>query len=143
MHSPGIFDQFFQLFYAGVNDTGSQYRNWLIRDAPDVQFRTAAMEFKLIGDSAQRPVFVRYGDGNQWIDRLRHAGPTRDIMRHLQRYTVNLPRRMADDMLNDGRLAYVNDQKAPDMVVQGRLKYDARYGLDIYCGSLQVEDLII
>ncbi|MCX7018315.1 MAG: CRISPR-associated helicase Cas3' [Candidatus Sumerlaeota bacterium] len=143
MHSPGIFDQFFQLFYAGVNDTGSQYRNWLIRDAPDVQFRTAAMEFKLIGDSAQRPVFVRYGDGNQWIERLRHSGPTRDIMRHLQRYTVNLPRRMADDMLNDGRLAYVNDQKAPDMVVQGRLKYDARYGLDIYCGSLQVEDLII
>jgi hypothetical protein len=64
-------------------------------------------------------------------------------MRALQRYTVNLPRRMADAMLADGRLEEVASQKAPGVIAQCGLKlYDSKTGLDVYSGYLPVADLI-
>jgi len=142
MHSPATYDDFFRLFYPKPNDTGMRYAGWLIKDVPQVQFRTASLDFHLIDDAAQRPVFVRYGEGCKWVEQLRHAGPGRDIMRQLQRYTVNLPQWAVKDMLEDGRLACVDSKKAPDMIVQNLIAYDNRHGLDVYSGSYSVENTI-
>lgn len=142
-HQPDAFPRYFQLFYSRVNDTGSKFHELLIKDVnPEmkVQFRTAAEEFKLIDDAAQQPVIVRYRDSTQWIERLRHAGPTRDIMRALQRYTVNLPRRMVDRMRDDGRL----EEPWPGIVAQSDFNiYDPQTGLAVYVERLPVEDLVI
>ncbi|MGV8038608.1 MAG: CRISPR-associated endonuclease Cas3'' [Thermoanaerobaculaceae bacterium] len=142
-HRPDAFTRYFELFYSRVNDTGSRFRDWLVKDVNphmQVQFRTAAEEFKLIDDQAQQPVIVRYQDSARWICRLRHAGPTREIMRALQRFTVNVPRRMADAMKEDGRL----EEPWPGILAQSDFRvYDRQTGLAVYVERLPVEDLVV
>lgn len=145
---PEVFGKYFDLFYSMLNDTGKGWlHDRLVKDVnPDLhfQFRTAGYEFKLIDDQVQRPVIVRYGKSDELIEHLRFNGPTLEIMRHLQRYTVNLPVRMVDKMLNDGLLEKVNPQKAPDIVAQCSLNlYDSIVGLDIYKDRLPIEDLYV
>ncbi len=142
LHGQESFARYFHLFYGRLNDTGSKFRDWLEKDVnPDmhVQFRTAAEAFRLIDDQEQRSVIVRYRRSAKVIDRLRYAGPARVIMRALQRYTVNIPVRMADVMLSDGRL----EEVWPGILAQAGLKlYDRHVGLAVYDERLPVEDLI-
>jgi CRISPR-associated endonuclease/helicase Cas3 len=144
---PDAFARYFDLFYSRVNDTGRGTLKDLTPSDPnvlDVHFRTVGDNFRLIDDTVQRPVIVRYGKSAALIDQLRFAGPTRSIMRNLQRYTVNLPRRMVDIMLADGRLEEVSPKKAPDIVAQCNLSlYDDQLGLDVYRENLPVEDLVV
>ncbi|MBI4727246.1 CRISPR-associated helicase Cas3' [candidate division TA06 bacterium] len=144
---PSEYSRFFELFYKMLNDTGSRYHEWLVKDVnPNLyfHFRTAANEFKMIDDQAQRPVIVRYGDSDKWIGQLRQIGPTRETMRHLQRYTVNLPVRMVDKMLSDRTLERIDHAKARDIIVQSCLRlYNKNVGLDVYSENLPVEDLYI
>lgn len=145
---PFEYINFFNLFYSRLNDTGKSWLyDRLVKDVnPDLyfQFRTAGNEFKMIDDQAQRPVIVRYGKSDELIERLRFAGPTREIMRSLQRYTVNLPVRMADRMLGDGSLERIDHAKARDIVVQSCLRlYNKKVGLDVYGENIPVEDLFI
>jgi CRISPR-associated endonuclease/helicase Cas3 len=140
--SPADYTRYFSLFYARVNDTGGAWlRDRLVADVPHVQFRTAGDEFKLIDDQAQRPVIVLYRSSPKALERLRFAGgPVRDLMRQLQRYTVNLPTRLADAMLADGRLYEV----VPGVIAQcSPGLYDPHIGLNIYRQALPVEDLIV
>ena len=77
------------------------------------------------------------------LNQLRFAGPTREIMRQLQRYTVNLPTRMVGIMRNNGLLEEVDPKKAPDIIAQCNLGlYDRKVGLNIYKENLPIEDLI-
>lgn len=140
---PETFRRYFELFYSRANDTGKTFLTELQKDVPNVPFRSAGAEFKFIDDSAQRPVIVQYGECKKWLDRLRFAGPTREIMRRLQRYTVNLPVRMVEQMLVDGRLVEVDRKKAPGMIAQGIMRYDPEIGLDVYREDVPVEDLMI
>jgi CRISPR-associated endonuclease/helicase Cas3 len=143
---PEFFARYFELFYSTINDKGSRFHDWLIKDVnPNLffQFRTAAENFKLIDDQAQRPVIVRYGKSEKLLNQLRFAGPTREIMRQLQRYTVNLPTRMVGIMRDNGLLEEVDPKKAPDIIAQCNLRlYDKKVGLDIYKENLPIEDLI-
>lgn len=140
---PDAFLRYFHLFYSRINDTGSDFRELLTKDVnPNlfVQFRTAAERFKLIDDQAQQPVIVRYGDSDQYINRLRHAGPCREITRALQRFSVNIPVRTAEAMRSDGRM----EEIAPGILVQCKLKiYDENFGLAVFADQLPVEDLMI
>lgn len=142
-HQPDAFTRYFELFYSRVNDTGSRFHDWLVKDVnPDmkVQFRTAAEEFKLIDDQAQRPVIVRYGGNEKLIQSLKAVGPKREIMRKLQRHTVNLPVRMAAAMQADGRL----EEPWPGILAQSEFNiYDRQTGLAVYVEQLPVEDLIV
>lgn len=55
-----------------------------------IYFRTAAEKFRIIDDTHQKTVLVRYGEGEELIDLLKKIGPERWLMRRLQRYTVNV-----------------------------------------------------
>jgi CRISPR-associated endonuclease/helicase Cas3 len=142
---PHAFARYFELLYSRLNNMGSQFEDLLIKDAnPQLlfQFRTAAQQFRLIDDHAQ-PVIVRYKRSEKWLERLRDAGPKRYITRALQRYTVNLPKRMVAAMLADGLLEEVEPRKAPDVVAQSSLNlYDRRIGLDVYADYRPIEDLM-
>jgi len=48
-----------------------------------IHFRTAADKFRLIDDSQQKTILVRYGDGEMLIEELKQKGPDRQILRHL------------------------------------------------------------
>jgi len=130
-HLPTEFTRYSRAFYAKVNDTGKEWlHDRLVRDVPNIQFRTAANEFRLIDDQEQRPVVVLYGDSPRLLEQLRRASsPTRKLMRRLQRFVVNLPVRTVATMLADGRLVEI----VPDIVVQSsRDLYDEQTGLKIF-----------
>jgi len=68
-----------------------------------VSFRTAADKFRLIDDEDSAPLVVRYNDESTLLlNTLRKQGPERRLMRKLQRHTVNLPRRQAEQLRNLG-----------------------------------------
>jgi CRISPR-associated endonuclease/helicase Cas3 len=56
----------------------------------DINFRTVADKFRIIDDSLQKSILIRYGEGERLIDLLKTKGPERWLMRKLQRYTVNV-----------------------------------------------------
>ena len=148
-NDPVTFDRYFDLFYASLNTTGKkEFHDWLVKDAsPDLhfQFRTAAANFQLIDDAAQRPVIVRYGGSEAYIERLRFAGPTREIMRRLQRYTVNVSVIQIQRLRASGKLEELHFAGKPSGIfVQTLLPnlYSAITGLDAFSESLPVEDLI-
>jgi len=146
-HSPVSYYRYFTSFYAAVNDTGADWlKDMLVKDATPAlyfQFRTAEKEFNIIDDLNQYSVIVRYGDSRRLLDRIRRNGPTREIMRALQRYTVNLPLRMVEQMLAVGLLEEVDSVKAPGIIAQAGLKYDDVMGLNIYRENLPVDDLVV
>lgn len=73
--------------------------------APDSRFRfsfrSAAGKVRLIDDAAHGAVVVPYRKGADLIRRLDRELPDRRLLRSLQRYTVNLPRRIHGALLND------------------------------------------
>ena len=71
-------------------------------DQLKVQFRTAAQRFRLIDDSSDCSIIVRYGDSPSLIGHLEKEGPERWLMRKLQRYTVSLPDHQFQKLLNNG-----------------------------------------
>lgn len=62
-------------------------------------FRSAAAKFRLIDDAAYASVVVPYEEGARLIQRLDQIQPDRDLLRKLQRFTVNLPRRVHGALL--------------------------------------------
>lgn len=136
---PEFFRRYFQLFYGRVNDTGSRFCDLLVRDVNpklEFQFRTAANEFKIIDDSAQQTVFVRWGGNDKWLDELRVSGPTRENLRALQRSTVCLTRNM-----------FLSLQRDVEEIWPGYWlwigKYDEITGLDAFGVGYSPEDTIV
>lgn len=137
---PDAYTKYFRLYYNKVNTTGSDWlRERLIKDVPNVQFRIAGEEFRLIRD-ASVPIIVRYGSSPALIDRLRFVGPVREIMRRLQRFTVSVHPRIADRLLNAGLVEEIQ----PGILAQTLPGiYDASTGLDIFSNGAPPEDLVI
>ena len=139
-HQPDAFTRYFGLFYGKVNDTGTQFSGWLVKDVnPTIhlQFRTAAANFNLIDDQAQRPVFVRYGGSPKWLAQLGAIGPTRENLRRLQRYTVSLSVRAFDQ----AKMAGLLEEVFKDFWCWIG-NYDHVFGLDVFGAGRAPEDLI-
>ena len=110
-------------------------------NGPDgnVQFRTAGKEFRLIKDPSV-PIIVRYGGNDKIIEKLRFAGPSREVMRALQRYTVSVKPDLANRLLAEGRVEEIH----VGILAQADSKlYDPKIGLDIYREVYDPEDLCI
>lgn len=138
--SPQAFDRYFGLYYSKVNDLGKDWLKTKLQQATELQFRKAAEEFHFIDDRASRAVIVRYEESEKWIEKLRFAGPTREIMRRLQRYTVNVSTQIADRMLSAGKL----ERLECDILVQSMPNlYNEKMGLDVYSDHLPPEDLLV
>ncbi len=127
--SPVAFTEYFKNFYSRVNAHKVDFHKLLVLDAPyiKISFRTVAENFRMI-DEAGIPVVVDYAGSGTWIERLRKEGPTREIMRALQSYTVNLREYLAKDWLLNGNL---EDVAGIQVVMRSDL-YDEEIGLDIF-----------
>lgn len=71
-------------------------------------FRSAADKFRLIDESQQASVIVRFRKGIDLIEQLRHLGPEHWLLRQLQRYVVNLPRYQHQALLNQGDIQEIH-----------------------------------
>lgn len=91
------FDRFFRELYWKANSLDAKDIVGLL--SPDratfgIQFRTASDNFKLIDDSMQRAIIVRYGKSEDLLEEVkRNAGNPaflKLLLRKLQRYSVNV-----------------------------------------------------
>ncbi|MBK7000742.1 MAG: CRISPR-associated helicase Cas3' [Rhodoferax sp.] len=112
-HDPlarSLFDRYFREFYHSVDldSHGIAAKLKVVQGTLAVQFASAAKAFHLIDDEEQASVVVRYAQQHDEIEKLlgilAAEGPQRWLMRKLQRYTVSIPKRMADKMLAQGSL---------------------------------------
>ncbi len=90
-------------------------------------FRTAADRFRMIED-ATKPVFIPYGkEGEKLTEQLRTEGPSRWLLRRLQRYTVGVYEQIYNQMVGS------DVEELPDgyAVLINRDIYDEQLGLRV------------
>jgi len=142
VESPESYPLFFKAFYSAQNDLGTAFEGWLTKDARDFQFqfREAATAFRMIDDRASAAVIVRYGGNDPLIRALLAVGPKRDIMRHLQRFTVTIPRPALTALRGKGFV----EEPHSGVYVQADLPslYSEVFGLDVCRDAPSPEDLM-
>ncbi|MDP2817921.1 MAG: CRISPR-associated endonuclease Cas3'' [Polaromonas sp.] len=128
-----LFATYFRQFYSTVDLDSKKIVPMLKVELKTlgVQFRSAADAFRLIDDKDSATVVVRYAEHSDEIEKLlgllAAKGPTRWLMRSLQRYTVSIHKRVADRMLMQGSLTL----RMPGLYVQVNADnlYDPLLGL--------------
>jgi len=99
-----------------------------------LQFRTAAQRFKLINNAHQHGVIVKYQsqhhDSTQLIKQLRDAGPSRYLMRRLQRFSVNVYQNDLQEMQRNGVVENIEGL----WVQTAETLYNKVFGLDVKAG---------
>lgn len=155
------YPDYFKALHSRANDLGSIFGPLLGVPVPEgfrngpacraeplhYQFREAAAAFKMIDGAAQVAIIVRYGNNDPLIGSLRAVGPKRDIMRRLQRYTVNVPRSYISGLLEKGMIEDLrvppHREEASGIYVQTMPSaYREDVGFDLFGEGLQLEDFI-
>jgi CRISPR-associated endonuclease/helicase Cas3 len=146
--APESFTRYFTQFYASQNSLGQDvFHDLLVKDVSprlQIQFRTAAEKFQLI-DQAQLPLIVRYGESDALIARLRVEGPHRQLMRELQRYSVNVSRHQHQSLRETGKLEELHFRGKPSGTFVQSLPnlYSDITGFDVFGNGLPPEDLMV
>jgi CRISPR-associated endonuclease/helicase Cas3 len=101
--SPEVAKDYFRLFYAKLNDTDrAGITDLLYRPCP--QFEEAAQEFNMIDDDSLT-IYVPYSkEGESLTQQLREGEYSPGLLRKLQRYSVNVPISMREDIERMGPL---------------------------------------
>lgn len=125
-----LFEPYFDRLYYGTDlDKKGIVRDLTPGQGLEIQFRSAADNFRLIDDEDQATVFVRYA-GYPGIDallgRLTNEGPERWLMRKLQRCAVTIKKRIVDRMVMTGD---VREVQPGCFVQQGDVLYNEVLGL--------------
>jgi CRISPR-associated endonuclease/helicase Cas3 len=100
--APATFERYFRYFYLSeANWDKYDMHGLLVQDAGrmEIQFRTAAEKFRYVDDADSQPILVWWEDSRSLIGKLIKDGPERWLMRKLQRYAVNLPRRVVEKLV--------------------------------------------
>ncbi|MEW6710330.1 MAG: CRISPR-associated endonuclease Cas3'' [Candidatus Riflebacteria bacterium] len=110
------------------------------RSTLGIQFRTAAEKFKLIDDSMQKSVLVRYLQGAELIDQLKRMGPEPWLMRKLQRYSVNIYLNDFNSMLQRKSLEEVHPSI---FALTTSMEYSEETGLCVEDNSIAPEAFVL
>lgn len=110
--SPECFERFFRQLFWKKGTSLDKFR--ILEDLkPDAdmefKFRTAAQNFKIIDDTLQAPVIVRYANSHELIADLVEYGPDRQLLRRLQRFIVQIPRSLHKQLLSAEAIKEVHD----------------------------------
>lgn len=102
-------------------------------------FASVAKEFKLIEENT-RPIVVPYDEkANALIERLRTGVRTRELLRSIQPYTVNVYPHNFKVLQNGGWLELLDDEKDEGLAVLADMtKYSDKTGLDVLSDDMSV-----
>lgn len=92
--NPSLYSEYFKYLYTNLNSFDEvDFHSQMVRDADDFnfQFKTFAEKFNMIDDKKQYSIIVQYKKSESLIEKLRFAGASKDLLRKLQRYIVNVP----------------------------------------------------
>lgn len=136
---PEYFKKYFEkFFYRVISFDKNDIMGYLTKDAArlQIQFRSAAEEFSLIDDRGQKNIIVWYSgkyDSRNLLNQIAACGPKRDLMRRLQRFSVNIPEKLWLEYQKAGYISKVkmNDGEL-DMWCQAVPElYDEKFGLSL------------
>ncbi len=105
--TPTHYSKYFEHFYSNVNEFDKpEFYNHLVKDAANsiFNFRTFAERFNLI-DDVQKSIIVLYvskrtgNSSEKFINELKFKGPSKQLSRKLQRFIVNVPVYIFDQIL--------------------------------------------
>lgn len=131
---PELFREYFTAFYSSVNSFDKpNFSEKLVKESGEFkfQFRTFSQAFRLIDDQKQKGIIIwykgeRYNSRNL-IKELRKHGPDYQLLRKLQRFTVNIPERIYNKLFEDG---FISNTETHGYAVQIREElYKAGSGL--------------
>lgn len=141
VESPESYPKFFEHFYKKLVDMGKNFDDWLTLNASymQFQFREAAAKFRII-DQISLPIIIRYKCNGKLIESLIAAGPKRDIMRRLQRYTITLPRGMILRLKEKG---FIEEPHNGVFIQTMSSLYNNKTGFDVFRDDLNPEELML
>ena len=102
---PETFQRYFDRFYAQVHNHDKKGILAMLRpdDRLNIRFRSTAKDFRLVDDTSQQSVVVRWEEKIEaLLKQLRFQGPSRLLMRRLGRYSVTLPKYQFDVLIKQG-----------------------------------------
>ncbi|MBU0751746.1 MAG: CRISPR-associated helicase Cas3' [Gammaproteobacteria bacterium] len=108
--APDSFACYFRHFYLSEPHWDKHdMHGLLVRNAGrmEIQFRTAAERFRYVDDADSQPILVWWDESESLIGKLARDGPERWLMRKLQRYSVNLKRRVVERLVVTGEVREV------------------------------------
>lgn len=146
MNNPALFEEYFARLYGEVNKTGKEIIEKLTCDTKlGVYFRHVGDIFQLIDDQYTVPVLVKYGEGEELIAELEQNGPSRDLMRELQRYTINLDTRRAEIFLRSGKIRQIvfHGDRGSVLVQNNESSYTNEFGFDIITEGIPSGELVL
>ncbi|HRN27904.1 MAG TPA: CRISPR-associated helicase Cas3' [Ignavibacteriaceae bacterium] len=115
--TPSLYSEYFKYLYSNLNSFDEvDFYNHLVRDATtfDFQFRSFAEKFNMIDSTKQYSIIVWYeslksGKSSlKLIDQLKYAGPSKELLRKLQRYIVNVPIYIFNNIKNANYVEDIN-----------------------------------
>lgn len=122
---PELVETYFRLLYQKeqLDAKGIQ------AERQQLNFATVARRFQLIEDTYQRPIVVPWGEARERLDRFRRD-PSRDTLRALQPYVVNVPVRQLEQLRADAAVEEIHDTVVTLAAGYHHL-YDKQFGLMI------------
>jgi CRISPR-associated endonuclease/helicase Cas3 len=139
----GAFTHYFERLYSAVNTLDCKdMRGYLTPDQENcaIYFRAASSKFKLIDDSNQKTIIVPYEKGEKLIDQVILQGPSKSILRKLQRYSVTIYDNEFYKLLERGALKEVSDGL---YALSTDLDYSKETGLKIGQQQYDVDQFIL
>lgn len=92
--TPSLYSNYFEYLYSNLNSfDAADFQNRLVKDAKnfELQFKEFAQKFNMIDDRQQVSILVNYKNSQHLIDQLKYSGASKELLRKLQRYIVNVP----------------------------------------------------
>ena len=146
IHDPTIYDTFFQRLYALTDPDDLNIQN----HRANLRFEKVADKFHMIEDEWNEGIIVPYGKAAEIIAdierRIQIGIPIslRHELRRLQRFTVQIPKKVSDEWRKRGHLLPLGDEIAwrlsPDFFEHA---YHLRFGLLIHEGDSWMPSLIV
>lgn len=95
----------------------------------DLRFRDTAEKFKIVEDDWSAPLIIPYdAQANSLLASVSHSGPTRELLRSLQRYTINVPAKDRESWIVSGAAEWIAETIVA-LRLSHRAAYDQRFGL--------------
>lgn len=143
--SPETFQSYFEqrFFQLGENALDKEGILELLGNNLEFSFRTAAEKFRLINDDWMLPLIVPFGEAPELVNGLLQWN-ARSLFRKLQRYTVNIPQRIMDQLTNEGHARELLPEYPGTYYLQNQGLYSHNFGfvppdeIDAYDPTLNI-----
>lgn len=140
LFAPRTHSEYFERLY-GVGDHD---KKGIQAHREKLRFVTVAGAYRVIDESWAAPLVIPFDDrARRAIRDLERLGPSRRLLRELQRVTINVARRDREQWIHSGDVRVVGDETA--VVLAGTAAYDPRFGLvpARVAGAVAATDLIV